>query len=405
VTARHELEQLLSLDPDKVRADAERAWPALVGRGRSVVLHGAGGLGERMLAAMRVDGADAVAFSDNSSARQGTVVAGLPVLAPADAVKRFPGAIFVITIWGANSPHRQAQSREQLRALGAVDVVSFPVVGWHHRGALPHYLVDMPDAPLRAALAVREAFELFADESSRQEFVDQLRLRITGSFDHLRGPAWHPQYYPPDIVDWRAGEIVVDGGAYDGDSLRSWTGWRGADFARWIAAEPDPANLERLRATCAALGADVAARVIVLEVALTTRHGEMRFSATGTAGAAAVASGSVSASTSAATATTVVRTAPLDALVANDAVSFIKLDIEGGELDALTGAAATIARARPVLAICAYHLQDHLWRVPLLCSALLSQSRIVLRPHNEEGWDLVCYAVPEERWKQPAEIV
>jgi len=143
----------------------------------------------------------------------------------------------------------------------------------------------------------------------------------------------------------------------------------------------------------------------VLEVALTTRHGEMRFSATGTAGAAAVASGSVSASTSAATATTVVRTAPLDALVANDAVSFIKLDIEGGELDALTGAAATIARARPVLAICAYHLQDHLWRVPLLCSALLSQSRIVLRPHNEEGWDLVCYAVPEERWKQPAEIV
>ncbi len=392
MTPRAELEELLALDPDHVRADATAAWPRLRGSpARPVVLHGAGGLGERMLAALRADGADAVAFADNGAMRQGTSVAGLPVLSPADAVERFPDAAFVITIWGANSPHRQAHSREQLLALGASAVVSFPVVAWHHRSALPHYLVDMPDAPLRAAAAVREAFGLFADHASRREFVDQLRLRITGSFDHLRGPVAHPQYYPPDIVDWKAGEEVVDGGAYDGDSLRSWSEWRGADFARWIAAEPDPANVERFRATCAALGADVGRRVIVHEVALTAERGEMPFSATGTAGASASA-----------LSTTVVRTAPLDALVKDSRVTLIKLDIEGGEPDALRGAAACIARDRPVLAICAYHRQDHLWEVPLLCSRLLARSRFVLRPHNEEGWDLVCYAVPAERWKRPA---
>lgn len=411
MSLRDELEALLALDPDRVRADAMAAWPRLRGAaGRPVVLHGAGGLGERTLAAMRADGMDAVAFSDNGSTRQGTVVGGLPVLSPVDAVRRYPDAAFIIAIWGANSPHRQAHSRAQLIDLGAKDVCSFPIVAWHHRHALPHYLVDLPDAPIRAADEVRAAFGLFADDASRREFVDQLKLRISGSFDHLRSPVAHPQYYPPDIVDWKAGEVIVDGGAYDGDSLRSWIAWRGADFAHWIAAEPDPANREQFRLTCAALGADVERRVATHAVALAAEHGEMRFSATGTAGAAAVtgaatAGGVVPSSVAASEpASTVVQTAPLDALVADDVVSFIKLDIEGGELDALRGATATIARDRPVLAICAYHRQNHLWKVPLLCSELLSRSHLVLRPHNEEGWDLVCYAVPGERWNQPARV-
>lgn len=390
MTPHDELERLLAQDPDRVRADAVTAWPTLAGT-RPVVLHGAGGLGERMLAAMRADGTTAVAFSDNSPARRGTHIAGLPVLSPIDAVWRFPDAVFVITIWGANSPHRQAHSREQLRALGAAAVCAFPVLAWHHRSALPHYLVDLPDAPIRAADAVRDAFALFTDPASQREFVDQLRLRISGSFDHLRGPVEHPQYYPPDVVDWRAGEVVVDGGAYDGDSLRSWIAWRGADFARWIAVEPDRANLERFLATCVTLPEAIAARVTTHPLALGAARGEITFNATGTAGASAAPVDGAS--------TTTVEVAPLDALISNEAVSLIKLDIEGGELDALTGAMTTIRRCRPVLAICAYHRQDHLWKVPLRCRALLSDSRMVLRPHNEEGWDLVCYAIPEERWR------
>lgn len=394
MTARDELETLLAQDPARVGAQAIALWPRLAGS-RPVVLHGAGGLGIRMLSAMRADGADAVAFSDNGLARQGTTIEGLPVLSPADAVRRFPDAIFVITIWGANSAHRQSHSREQLTRLGAAEVCSFPVLAWHHhRGALPHYLVDLPDGPLYEADRVRAAFETFADEASRQEFVDQVRLRVTGSYDHLRSPVKHRQYFPDDVIAWRAGEVVVDGGAYDGDSLRSWIDWRGADFARWIAVEPDPGNLARFRATVEAQATDVAPRVITHEVALGTKRGELTFSATGTAGATTAQDHARGAPT------VTVQVAPLDELVADEPVSLIKLDIEGGELEALIGATDTVRRTRPVLAICAYHRQDHLWEVPLLCRELLPDSRLVLRPHNEEGWDLVCYAVPTARWRR-----
>jgi hypothetical protein len=77
--------------------------------------------------------------------------------------------------------------------------------------------------------------------------------------------------------------------------------------------------------------------------------------------------------------------------------TFIKMDIEGAEVDALIGARRLIENALPVLAICVYHQPDHLWRIPLLIRSFSDQYRFFLRPHNEEGWDLVCYAVPASR--------
>ena len=93
----------------------------------------------------------------------------------------------------------------------------------------------------------------------------------------------------------------------------------------------------------------------------------------------------------------VVQVRALDELVGNASVTFVKLDIEGDELAALDGMRHLVARCRPVVAACAYHRQDHLWRVPLALARLLPGSRIHLRAHGAEGWDLVAYAVPLHR--------
>ena len=42
-------------------------------------------------------------------------------------------------------------------------------------------------------------------------------------------------------------------------------------------------------------------------------------------------------------------------------VDFIKLDVEGAELDVLRGAVTTIARFKPILALSAYHKLDDFW--------------------------------------------
>jgi hypothetical protein len=73
------------------------------------------------------------------------------------------------------------------------------------------------------------------------------------------------------------------------------------------------------------------------------------------------------------------------------------MDIEGGEIEALQGAAGVLREHCPLLAISVYHCQDHLWRIPLLIKSLQDRYHFFLRPHDEELWDLVCYAVPEQR--------
>ena len=92
----------------------------------------------------------------------------------------------------------------------------------------------------------------------------------------------------------------------------------------------------------------------------------------------------------------------IDALVEGSRPTFVKLDIVGFETEALVGARATIDRHGPILAVCVYHRQRDLWEIPLRLKAWRGDYALFLRPHNEEGWDLVCYAVPRARLKAAA---
>ncbi len=71
------------------------------------------------------------------------------------------------------------------------------------------------------------------------------------------------------------------------------------------------------------------------------------------------------------------------------------MDIEGAELDALRGAAGLLGRG-PRLAICLYHVQDHLWAIPNLVRAAMPRHRFLLRNHGSDAWELVFYALPPE---------
>jgi FkbM family methyltransferase len=161
-------------------------------------------------------------------------------------------------------------------------------------------------------------------------------------------------------------------------------------FASYTALEPDPPNFEALQRYVSSLPSDVASRIELLALAAYSSRQRMRIAWSGSAAAALVsADGPPDPSD--------VECVTLDELFAGRRMSFLKLDIEGAEPDAITGAAAVIRRDRPIIAVCVYHLQNHLWRIPLLIASLVGDYRFHLRPYNEEGWDLVCYAVPRER--------
>jgi len=384
------LDSILAEDTASVRAWERAEFDRRAG-GRPIVLMGSGGLGRRVLAGLRRHGVEPLAFGDNAAARQGTAYDGVPILSPRDAASAFgPTAAFVVTIWGANSPHRFDHSRRQLEALGCDVVLPFPPLLWKYADALlPFYLQDLPSRVAEQRDDVRRAFDLWEDDDSRAQYVAQVRLRARGDLDGLSHPVEHPQYFPPDLFAWSDHEWIVDGGAYDGDSIRTLTALHGDRFGHVLALEPDPGNFARLEATVGALPPAAREKISCRQVALAAEPATLHLDATGTASSAT--------STSPSAGTVAVPAEPIDALVAGAHPTFVKLDIEGFEIDALHGARGTIARDAPVLAVCVYHLQDHLWRIPLLLREWRDDYALFLRPHNEEGWDLVCYAVPRAR--------
>jgi FkbM family methyltransferase len=355
--------------------------------GRSLVLFGAGGLGRKTLAGLRQVGIEPLAFADNNASLWGREVDGVPVQSPQAAAEQFGDrAAFVVTIWRGEGTDRMPERQQQLRDFGCAKVIPFGSLFWKYPDVfLPHYACDLPHKVYEQADGVRGAFSLWADTSSLREYLAQLRWRMLLDFEGLGLPVTHETYFPDDLVGGLSDEVFVDCGAFDGDTIARFLHRRGSLFRQILAFEPDPANFRALQQYAAALPPAIQVRVAAHQLAVGARRDKVRFSATGTE-AAAVGSGTLE-----------VESAALDEVLGDCRPTYIKMDIEGSELDAIMGARHSIERSLPVLAICVYHCQDHLWRIPLLIHSFSDQYRFFLRPHLLEGWDLVCYAVPLNR--------
>lgn len=135
------------------------------------------------------------------------------------------------------------------------------------------------------------------------------------------------------------GSLVIDVGANVGFFTRRFAAWTGPD-GRVLAIEPERVNFERLRATTARFGAAVEAiqgvaadREGTLNLVVNPIHpGDHHIGAEGVAVAAHT----------------------IDGLIAQRGhrpLSLIKIDVQGGELAVIDGAAETLRRLRPALVV------------------------------------------------------
>jgi FkbM family methyltransferase len=383
-----ELDSLLREPPRQAAARARRRFDADTGGPPgAIVLFGAGQLGRKTLRGLRTLGIEPLAFGDNDSTAWGRTVDGLPVLSPeAAAARHGDRATFVVTIWPAGSIHRQAATRRQLQALGCGAVTTFAALFWRHPEVfLPHYALDTPEKVLEQAADVRQALGVWADAASRREYVAQVRWRLHLDFDGLPHPVPGEPYFRDELFVALPDEVFVDCGAFDGDSLRVFLRRTAGRFGRVVALEPAPGNAAHLRAWHAGLAEEVRQRIALHPVAAMARPGRLSLSAASGLDAT-VGHGDLEAAA-----------ARLDDLLDGYEPTFVKMDIEGAELEALEGAAGLLRTARPVMAVSVYHRQDHLWRVPLRLRAARERCDVFLLPHSEEVWEQVCYSIPAER--------
>jgi hypothetical protein len=358
-----QLEGLLAEGVEGARKREAATFDELAGPNASeVVLFGAGNLGRHTLAGLRAVGIEPLCFVDSNKARWGQTVDGLPIRSPEEGANLYGShAAFIVTIWRGEGAARMSNRVAQIRQLGCKIVVPFLPLFWKYPASLlPHYMHDLPHRVHLQSDRVREAFRLLTDDDSRREYLAQLRYRLLGDFACLPDPIPGPMYFREELFSLGEDETLVDCGAYDGDTISLTNRVQG-------------------------LSEDVRGRIRLYQAA-TGEINERVVMDVGSGVASQVGKGDHE-----------VESFALDSLLADIRMTFLKMDIEGSEVATLKGAQSLIRQNTPILAISAYHVQDHLWSIPLLIHELVPDYSLYLRPHMLEGWDLVCYAVPSNR--------
>lgn len=368
--------------------DVPGARPTIepIGEGlRGVVIFGCGHLGKFTLDGATAAGLDVLAFADNKEANWGRRIAGIEVMSPLEAVRLFNDeASFVVAIYNGTAP------RKQLAELNCKRIVPYPLFFWRFSQYMPFEdSLELPHRVLDDPNAIRSGYAVLSDTKSRIEFAAQIQWRCSLNYDCLPKPDPSDEmYYAPDLVSLGAQEVLVDCGAFDGDSIRMFLERTQGRFRHIYAIEPDTKNRAALDKYLASLPGDVTQRISVLPFGLNDFDEVVSFNASGTVGARAVSGAGPQS----------IQCRRLDDILGDGPQpTLIKMDIEGAEPRAILGAVATIRTSRPILAICAYHKCEHLWTLPVLIKNALPDYEIFLRRYAEECWETVYYAIPPER--------
>ena len=364
-------------------AREQSTFDQLAGGVRPIVLFGAGALGRTVLAGLRRLGVEPRGLADNNPKLWGEKVEGLRVFSAAEAAHRFgQDCCFVVTIFNGS------RTRKQLGDLGCQHVAPFAALFWKYAEVfIPCNGIDLPrNLPPRAD-ELRAVYGMLADEHSRREMCAQLRWRYWLDDSGMPPPlAARDIYFPHDLITQFDREVFVDCGAFDGDTVRGFLEHAGSRFEHIFPFEPDPGNRNLLQQSITAWGAAISSRITAVPFVVGAQDGPAQFSADGSAGSHMTAGEGIS-----------VECRKLDNIAWTHLPTYIKMDIEGAEPDALRGASELLRKHMPVLAICLYHRSDHLWQVPRYIHETAPGYELFIRRYAEDCWELVCYAVPKHR--------
>tara|TARA_R110002126_G_scaffold10245_65_gene46704 strand:- start:2196 stop:3260 length:1065 start_codon:yes stop_codon:yes gene_type:complete len=91
-----------------------------------------------------------------------------------------------------------------------------------------------------------------------------------------------------------------------------------------------------------------------------------------------------------------IETIQLDSLdnVIAEPISFLKIDIEGFERQAIIGATRHISQDHPLIAVAVYHYPNDLWQIPELVFSIRDDYQIELRHYTEGTDETIMYFLP-----------
>lgn len=220
--------------------------------------------------------------------------------------------------------------------------------------------------------------DLLSDERSFEIYLKFISAYLSMDSFKFSSEEEHCQYFPNDILLKSGYSRFIDCGAYNGDTFLELIRQQ-KQVEYYIAYEPDLNSFEKLKNTiiksgfhnpCILFPCGVSSKNCIQNLCLNGSSSNLSISGD-----------------------TITQSLTIDDTILNVFPTFIKMDVEGAEYDAILGAKKIIHNFKPVLAICVYHRADDIWRIPLLLKKIVPEYRFYLRTYTSYGLETVLYAV------------
>lgn len=352
---------------------------------REVLIFGGGESGEWVRGLLESEGVCPKCYIDNYKPKQGTIKNGLMIMPFEEAIAKYEDACICIGSLWADEIIKQIRKYDPNLLDKTIDFRGAMV--WEiKRKVFQSEEVDY----IKQNITQYDNLEskLF-DAESKHVLSGILNYRITRDWSYLKDIVCDgDEYVDKDIVpctlfEEQRGEII-DGGAFDGDTVELFAERYNVDRLTIHCYEPSKVNANRIREK-KHLWRNL--DVVVHESGLSVQAGNGLLEGNGLGGTVEK---------------TDTKRMNKDSILLEciddgrwDNLRLVKLDIEGAEIEALLGGVNSIKKCRPVLAICAYHKQDDLLKLADYI-ACLENYRIYLRHYMNATSETIMYGVPEE---------
>ena len=218
-------------------------------------------------------------------------------------------------------------------------------------------------------------YSRLADEKSRETFKNVIEYKITGKPEYLFACETDTDEPYESFLRLSDNERFFDLGAYNGDTVSDFVGRTGS-YGSITAVEPDPKNFKKLTQF-----AEELQDIRLINACISDKSGEKSFSVHGgrnsTAGIGEL-----------------IRSVTVDSLSEAAPPSYIKMDIEGSEREAIKGAENTIKCFKPKMLISCYHRTEDLFKLPIEVDKIRNDYKLYLRHFpSVPAWEMNYYFI------------
>lgn len=191
------------------------------------------------------------------------------------------------------------------------------------------------------------------------------------------------QYFDLKELNFSENEIFADVGSLDAMSAVRFINKVDGKFEKVYCFEPDKDNVKKCQAMMLEYIRQDEAEII--QKGVWSSEGNLSFVSLGNGGSSFVLNSNVGLDS--------VEVTTLDTVFFGKKVTFIKMDIEGAEYEALLGCKNIIMEQKPKLAISIYHKPEDVLEIPKLILQYNPEYNLYIRHYSVAGAETVLYAI------------